>query len=176
MSAEPDLFDYGIMTEASDIRAHVGVLARTIYVFQTEKARKLIEADPQKYEIRSAGQPGVKGTTAMGWLVPATDIPGIRGLRYDSYAWGGFSERDSTSEKGRKAVEVVTALLRIGRFPLWMDAAESKDTTLQITGTDIIIFHKARIQVKCDWRCGGGEGCTGNLFLQKSERNPLRRT
>jgi hypothetical protein len=178
MNAEPELFEYGILTEASDIRAHVGVAGRAVYIFQTKVAVQLLTANLGKYPIKPAEQPDVDGITATGWCVPFGDIPDIRRVRYHSYPWQNFSPKDKPSEKGRKAVEVVTALLRIGKFPIWIDATESPDVVLQITGTDVIIFNKTRIQVKCDWRCGNERPwpeCTGNLFLQKSERNPLKR-
>lgn len=177
METNAELVPYGIFQEASDIRAHVGVLSRAVYVFQTKQMRELISKDPQKYAMADAGQRGVEGRTAQGWLVKWKDVPDLRRLQFHSYNWTVFSEQDSTSEKGKKAVDVVTTLLKLGRFPLWLGAEESKDTSIQIQGTDIIIFHKAKIQVKCDWRAGDGSpGCSGNLFIQNAERNPLKRS
>lgn len=54
-------------------------------------------------------------------------------------------------------------------------AEESGDKSVQIAGTDIVVCCKKRIQVKCDSRCGERPLGTGNLFLQRAERNPLRR-
>jgi len=47
---------------------------------------------------------------------------------------------------------------------------EEKD--MQISGWDITVKLNFRIQIKCDWKCGLGDGCTGNLFIQIAERNP----
>jgi len=38
-----ELFEYGIMIEKSDIRAHVSVVNRTIYVYKTIEGIKAIE-------------------------------------------------------------------------------------------------------------------------------------
>ena len=71
MSA-PKLHDYGIQNEQSDIRAHVGVRARTVYVFRTEEAKRLV-ASMRKDEGRFASQPGVVGPTAFGFAVPVSE-------------------------------------------------------------------------------------------------------
>ncbi len=55
--------------------------------------------------------------------------------------------------------------------PFWVEARETNRDTVQIDkGTDIIVFCRKRVQVKCDWSAGK----TGNLFLQSAERNPLK--
>lgn len=171
METSASLFAYGILQEQSDIRAHVGVLSRCVYVFQTRLARELLSTN--EYEQAPAKQPGVNGWTANGWKVPWKEIPDIRRLPFISYDWSVFREADSTSDKGRKAVDVVIALMKKGRFPLWLDAEESDNVKIQLKGTDIVLFNRKRIQVKCDWRCGEGAGCTGNIYLQSAERNPL---
>ena len=178
-SAEPQLFDYGILQEDSDIRVHVGVIVRRVYVFETKKARSLIEQNPHKYPIKLADQPGVIGATGKGWVVPWTEIPGIRQLLYDSFAWesfGALQNQYSTQKKGSMAVACVVQLMKMGRLPIWInDTGESDNEKIQITGTDIVVFCKKKIQVKCDWRCGDkGRGGTGNVFLQNAELNPLK--
>jgi len=175
MASKPELFEYGIFTEGSDVRVHVGVSSQGLYVFKTRDAVRLLTGSNGKYRKADAYQSGVNGRTAEGYPVPWKDIPGVRVLRFSSYDWSVFSLTDSTSEKGRKAVEVVTCCLKMGRFPLFADAQETDQTTLQIRGTDILLYHKCRIQVKCDWYAGDGKNCTGNLFLQCAERNPLAR-
>ena len=60
------LHDYGIRTEVSDIRAHVGVRAKTVYVFRTAEAKE-IASDMTTDEGRFASQPGVAGPTAFGF-------------------------------------------------------------------------------------------------------------
>lgn len=168
---------YGILDEQSDIRAHVGVASRSLYVFRTAEARNFLRAAGSRYAVRPAYQPGVDGMTALGWKVPWKDIPGIRKIASPTATiWGTFDPSDTTTDKGRKAVAVVHAYLRNGRFPLWIYAEETTDTTMQVLGTDLIVYHTARIQVKCDWYAGeGGNLCTGNLYLQTAERNPLKR-
>jgi len=175
--AQPRLYDYGIQTENSDIRCHVAPGTRLIFVFQTASALAL---DLAKYKKVPAYQPGVQYPTAEGYLVPPSDIPDIRVLRWNSNGWwSGFDEKASTSDKGAKAVAVVSTLLRSGRFPLWLSVAqESGRLEVQRGGTDILLWGRWKIQVKCDFWAGkasDGSG-TGNLFLQVAELNPLRRT
>lgn len=170
------LFEYGIHLENSDIRCHVGPAARSIFVFRTALASALL---PGKYRKAYAGQPGVEGPTGLGYLVPWRDVPDIRAVAWSSVPWWEwFDFHETTSEKGKKAVGVTAELMRLGRFPLWLDnGVESKDVSVQIRGTDMIIFGRWRIQVKCDWLAGDvKDGGSGNLFLQIAERNPLRRT
>jgi len=168
------LFPHGIFSENSDIRAHVAPGTKAVYVFKTADAIELLKL--KQYKMRPASQPGFTGITAMGYLVPWGDIPDIR--RIGNYTsdpwWENFSERDSTSAKGRKACEVVSKLLKMGRFPLWCigPVDDTKNISLQIKGTDILLWGRWRIQVKCDYNAG--EGGSGNLFLQIAERNPLR--
>ena len=174
-NCQVELFDYGIEVEQSDIRAHVGPATRRVYVFRTAEARKL--AAMGKYDIAAAFQPGVDGPTATGWKIPVGDFRGIFTLRWDALQWWTWFSKDSpTNEKGRHAVRVVTELLKAGRFPLWVDCDENDRTRLQLKGTDILLYGKWRIQVKCDWSAGPRElGGTGNVFIQKAERNPLKK-
>ena len=170
-----ELFDYGIQVEASDIRAHVSVVNKTIYVFQTRDGIEAIETFSPAIKI--AFQPGVRGATATGWPVKIEWIKDVRKVRYHSWPkWSKFSEKMNTSEKGKLAVECVVSAMKLGRFPFWIDAEESNRENVQIKGTDIVVFCRKRIQVKCDWRCGDKPLGTGNVFLQKSERNPLKLT
>ena len=170
-----ELVEYGIQTEESDIRAHVSVVNRAIYAFPTIKGLEAIKkAD---LPLRTAGQPGVEGITAEGWTIPFQAIDGIRTLRFYSWRrWHEFNENMTTSEKGKLAVQCVLDCMKKGRFPFWINATEDERENIQIKGVDILIFCHKKIQVKCDWRCGHGPLGTGNLFLQKSERNPLKRT
>ncbi len=177
MNATPELFDYGIQTERSDIRAHVSVVARRIIVFRTKLMLDLIQS--RQYQCATATQPGVDGPTAKGYKVPVDDIPDARILLFQSYPWHTFPPQTATtSEKGKAAVVVVCESLRLGRFPLWIEATEDERENIQIKGTDIVIFARQRIQVKCDWFSGRKEWnplCTGNVYIQTAERNPMRR-
>jgi hypothetical protein len=174
-SLDADLFEYGILTEASDIRAHVSVVNQTIYVFPTENGRAAVRTG--KYRLVPAGQPGVDGATATGWIVPPDDIEDMRKLRYASWPqWCEFVRvKDDTTTKGSLAVRCVVDAMRLGRFPFWLHAAEDDRENVQIAGTDIVVFCRKRVQVKCDWAAGDKPMGTGHLFLQKSERNPLKK-
>ena len=86
-----ELFEHGIHTEASDIRAHVSVVNRMIYVFQTRNGiRAIKEHEPP---LRDAFQEGFNGRTAEGWLVKSEWIDDLRRLQFTSWAkWGDFVE------------------------------------------------------------------------------------
>jgi hypothetical protein len=170
---EQKLVEYGILQEQSDIRAHVSVVTKTVFVFKTEEVKKIL---PGKYRLVGASQPGISVKTAEGWLVPVGDIPDIRQIKCNNYSWWDrFSDSDSTSEKGKKATKVVVFLLRKGQIPLWLSVREPEEKDIQISGVDIIITKNLRIQVKCDWRSGPKElGGSGNLFIQKAEINPRK--
>lgn len=168
------LHEHGIHTEDSFIRAHVGVNARSVYVFKTEDAKRAIHT--YNFEQRKAYQPGVSVPTAMGWIAPIEMIDNVRVLKIPNWPlWDGFCETLSTSQKGAKAVDIVLALIERGRFPFWIKASESKDRKIQISGTDILVDNRTAIQVKCDFKAGPRSvpGCSGNLFLQSHEINPL---
>lgn len=171
-----NLIEHGIQTEDADIRAHVGVLARSVFVFRTLEALETLNSGI--YREATATQTGVQGITGKGWLVPIGSIHDLRILRLSAWPqWVDFRQEMSTSEKGALAVCIVLALIERGRFPFWADCEEDKTRDIQVKGTDIIVGLRSRIQVKCDWKAGPKEiaGCSGNLFLQNAERNPLRR-
>jgi hypothetical protein len=171
---EVKLVGYGIHTEQSDIRAHVSVVARCIYVFETYRGLDAIKAHDPK--LVPAFQVGVDGPTATGHLVKTEWIQDLRRVKYHSWHWERFSPDLSTTEKGKLAVLCVSDALRIGRFPMWLNGTESLRKEIQISGTDIIVMCNKRIQVKCDYNGGDrADGGTGNLFLQNAERNPLKR-
>lgn len=160
------LFDYGIHNEKSDIRAHVCTMAGGVYVFQTKVIHDLIKN--RKFPERKAYQQGI--LTAIGYVIPATEIPDIRFVK----TFCDIKHDDDLGSKGKKAVDVVIKLLETGNFPLWINKqTENNDLKIQINGTDITLNSKVNIQVKCDFKGGVGEGCTGNLFIQLKERNPF---
>jgi len=175
-SVEAKLFDYGIHNEASNIRAHVAPLARILYVFPTICAVRAMA----KFPVKSAYQNGVAGKTATGHTVPPSAIQNIRKLRIAEFRLEGFTEDLATSEKGQRAVSIVSEFLKAGRFPLWLDGEFVLEKEMQITGTDIKVRGQWKIEVKCDFRASDMWGepdprCTGNLYLQIAERNPLKR-
>ncbi len=163
------LFDYGVLTEQSDIRAHVSPLNREIYVFQTRNFIDAYLAHPEA-PCRKASQPGCNFPTATGALIKTQWINDLRTIKFHSWPrWPEFNESMSTSGKGRFAVDAVISCMEKGRFPIWLVAAESADNDIQIKGTDILIWMNKKIQVKCD----APAARPGNLFFQLSERNPL---
>ena len=58
MNAPPDLFEYGIHTEDSDVRAHVSVVDKSVYVFPTSNGVRAIEQN--KPPVRPAYQNGLR--------------------------------------------------------------------------------------------------------------------
>lgn len=174
METSVELFDYGIHNESSDIRAHVAVYAKTLFVFPTVCAVRVME----KYPLKPAFQNGVNGPTAEGHCVVPSEIDGIRRLRISDERLVGFDEGLSTTDKGNRAVDIVSAFLKAGRFPLWLEGEFVKEVDIQRTGTDLKVQGRWRIEVKCDFRASDMYGiphprCTGRLFLQIRERNPL---
>lgn len=177
-SANTSLRPYGILQEKSDVRAHLGIAAQRLYVFQTKPLADIIQQYPHRWQWATAGQQGVSGTTGGGYKVPWNEIPDIRviALPFPFLAWPSKRQWDySTSEKGEWAVRATQLALSAGIFPLWLkNVDECQDKSLQILGTDIIVNAKCHIQTKCDWWCGGPKevGCTGNIFIQTHECNP----
>ncbi len=170
----PDLIEHGIQTESADIRCHVAPGTKLIFVFRTAPLRDL---NLESYSTGWASQPGVEYKTGKGYLVPIADIPDMRVIRtLITPWWEAFSRDQLPQEKGNLAVDVVSRLLRVGRFPLWYDdARDSEDVGVQRGGTDIVLREKW-IQVKCDYDAGPkADGGTGNIFLQTAEVNPFRR-
>jgi len=165
------LVEYGIREERSDIRAHVSPGTQRVYVFKT--ADMVLLVDENEYRCVPAYQPGVEGPTAEGLLVPVDDVPDLRTLNWAGAPWADFIETDTTTQKGAMAVDIVKALMQMGRFPLWVDG-HTPSTKMDIEGTDIIVCGQWRIQVKCDWSAGRKkDGGSGNLYIQLKERNPL---
>jgi hypothetical protein len=174
VKGSPALADFGIQNEQSDIRAHVGVLAGAVYVYRTADGLKALEQ--HEGELKVATQPGVNFVTSKGYAVPWQNIPRIRSIPCKKMiAYFDFRESDSTSEKGRKASSVVERLIEAGYFPLPIEPSIVSSVSIQRQGVDLIVSGTWRIQVKCDFRAGSGHArCTGNLFLQVAECNPLK--
>jgi len=172
MAGNTELVEYGIFQDESNIHAHVGVLAKTVYVFPTHEVVELIGTG--KYREVSVETDGI--ITAMGYLVPINHVPHCQAVRIPENVFRGcrFSEGDSAGLKGDKAIMVVKWLMGAGKFPIWLRPEIIEDVQMQISGTDIIVGCRARVQVKCDYRAGNGNGCTGNLFIQAAECNPQR--
>jgi hypothetical protein len=169
-----DLVDYGIFEENSYIRAHVGPIAKTVFVFKTADMIKHIQNST--YPIKPAKQHGVDQITAHGRVVPC-NLNFIRSVSWDAFPWWESFDKDaSTTRKGKLATRLVLRLMRLGLFPLWVIPEEVTDIKLDILGTDILISGVWKIQVKCDFTAGPKEniGCSGNLYIQTAEINPLK--
>ena len=168
------LYEYGIFQEDSHFRAHVAPKARIIYTFITKDIIQNLKQNT--YPKKPAKQDGVNYATAEGYIVPC-DLNFIRPVFWHSTDWWSvFNESDSTTEKGLKAVNVVKMLMRTGRFPFWVIPEIVGDVKMDISGTDIIVSGIWKTQVKCDFPAGPKEKkCTGNLFIQTHELNPLKR-
>jgi hypothetical protein len=153
----------------------VSVVNQTIYVFPTRNGLEAIERTSPP--LRSASQPGVKGRTAEGWCVAVNAIADLRRLHFKSWSgWSQWTPVLPTSRKGWLAVQCVIAAMKAGRFPFWLDAEEDERQNVQIQGTDLLVFCRKKVQVKCDYYAGDKPLGTGNLFLQRAERNPLKLT
>ncbi len=176
LAVREPLVEYGILQEKSDVRAHVSVVGRCVYVYPTSAGVSCVRSG--KYRKAGASQEiyGRKEQTAVGCLVPPSDILGCSVVDIPDHIMekANFRKIDTTTDKGKKAVRVVQWLLRAGRFPLWPESTEVTDEQMQLEGTDILLTMNLRIQVKCDWKAGDRPGCTGNLYLQTAESNPLK--
>ena len=174
------LVEHGIQTEQSDIRAHVCVNAGLVCVFPTRLTVEYLTGSSYQPKPVYSYINGQKILTARGYAVPYRNLPKITPIPAKALIQdAAFSEDDSTSDKGDKAVWVVQKLLLHGWFPLRIDPQIITDVDMQRKGMDIIVKARHRIEVKCDYR-GGGEPdyprTTGNLFLQIAECNPLGMT
>ena len=161
---------YGIATEQSDVRVHVSVCTNLAFVFETEAMRKFIAEDQTGFREVPAYQPGVKGPTARGLLVPVWLAEFVETVSYEGHVDVKPSSTWSTSQKGEWAASVVSTLAKAGRLPLHIkNASEQWSRKVQISGTDVIVSEAFRIQTKCD-----SMSCPeGNLFIQTHEINPL---
>jgi len=162
-----DLYQYGIFEEKSDIRAHVS--DHIIYVFKTHEILRLIKEN--KFERKFAYQPGYSEPTALGFIIKPCHIKDIRELKFNSWdSWDLFNSEWTTTAKGRWAIDCVIELIRIGRFPFWLETKQTDDVKIDIQGTDILIAMNQKIQVKCDYPAVR----TGNLYIQTHEKNPFK--
>ena len=162
------LIAYGIQNEKSDMRAHVSVIAKSVYIFPTECGKKAIEKG--SYKIKPTWTNNIK--TAEGYCIPPDKIENCQRILIpkDIFDRVSIKIEESTTIKGNKAVAVVIEMLKRGLIPLTLQINEVTDADLQIQGMDILVKTRGRIQVKCDYRAGYPG--TGNLYLQVAECNP----
>lgn len=166
------MFEFGILNEESDYRVHICFKEGCAYLFRTESGRRACQSG--LFKKRQAFQQGVAGATAVGYIVPPTQIEGCKRVQVPTAIIQDVKcvETDSTSAKGNKAVECVKRMFLLGLLPISIDTKFIEEKDLQIKGVDIVVIAKTKIEVKCDFN-GGLKG-TGNLFLQIAERNPLK--
>lgn len=167
------LVPYGIQSETTDLRIHVCVAARRVYIYDTDAAMRAIAT--RRYRTAPAYTGETK--TAEGYLVPPDAIPGCRSIAIPADWLAHFSEADSTSVKGDKAMRLVERLARDFGIPVRANLRIVTDTSTQISGIDAVIEQpRRRIQVKCDWHGGRREhGGTGHLYIQIAEANLYQR-
>jgi hypothetical protein len=164
-----DLFKYGIFEEKSDIRAHV--THEKVYVFKTKILKELLLLKGNELPDAKAYQSDYDEPTGYGKLIKPEMIYDMRILQFTSWnEWINYKKEWSTTLKGKWAVKCVVELIRIGRFPFWLEVTQNEDVKIDIQGTDILVVMNQRIQVKCDYPIFK----TGNLFIQTHEKNPFK--
>jgi hypothetical protein len=176
----PGLFRHGICEDKSDLRAHVSIANRSIYVFSTKDARETISRVYARWVTAADPDPRLRGvTTSQGYLVKPCDLQSLQVISFPDYsAWSAFNPQLDTSPKGTFAQTCVASLIRLGRFPLHVEITIESRRGPQLEGTDIILYASKRIQVKCDKDCGerrADTSATGNLYIEYAERNYLRK-
>lgn len=167
------LVNYGIKNEQSDLRVHVCIKAKRIYMYETQKGVDMIKTN--NYRKVSATQPGVDCITSYGYIIPPDDLDAICvTIPSDMLLYLPIQEDEPTSDKGYKASTYVKYMIESGIIPFKLRAKEITNYNMQISGVDIVVSLSKKIQVKCDYAGGHKEfGGTGNLFLQTQEINPL---
>lgn len=162
-----DLIKYGIFEEKSDIRAHVTY--QKVFVFKTKELINLLRLKGDEFIKVPAYQANYNKPTAFGYLVKPIMINDIRELHFKTWnEWNNFDEKWITTKKGKWAIRCIIELIKIGRFPFWLEAKQTDNVKIDIQGTDILIVMDQKIQVKCDYPAFK----TGNLYIQTHEINP----
>ena len=167
------LVKYGIEEGKEDLRFHVGVTTKKVYVFEPKYVLEAIRTG--RYETRFAYTGDIK--TADGYLIPPEDINcRVFNIPEDIFIEMNFDTKDDTSTKGEKALLVVRKMLSRGLISPILDTLIVDDEQLQRDGVDIIPIFAELYQVKCDWKAGPRSlGGTGNLYIQTHECNPMKR-
>jgi len=167
------LIHHGIQNEQVDLRFHVSITTKSVYIFEPRHAIAAMQTG--LYINVPVFTGNVK--TATGYLIPPESIKNCRRVPIpdDLMYRAGFSKNDSTSMKGAKAEAIVNQMIRLGLISLVLDTVIITDEEMQINGSDIVADLAQSFQVKCDWKAGPKElGGSGNLFIQDTECNPLR--
>lgn len=173
------LIFHGILNEQSDVRVHVCKASKSIYIFSTEEGVKQVLSG--KFKKASAFQGEQK--TAHGFLVPPCCISGLEKFKIDEELWRvhKFEKLQGESAKGEMAqnffIETLKRKMIKSRHLGNLKRIRFTNKDEQLSGIDLIGIRsdgaEVRIQIKCD--LNGGEGGTGNLFLQTEESNPWKK-
>jgi len=180
------LANYGIHTEQADLRLHVCVLARKVYVFEPSAA---LAAVSRRATTDQAGHKTVYTAgilTATGYAIPVAEIDPVYPINVPA-GWLNHDLRSNapivihrdmdTSTKGARAERLVMRMWLHGYLSGWIRPLSLQQITAQrdqLKGKDFQAIAPS-IQVKCDYAGGQGPDCTGNLFIQLSEVNPFKR-
>lgn len=163
------LIHYGIQDDDSDLRIHVGVMDKAVYVFEPRKAIDAINKG--NYHQASTNQGKIK--TAIGYLVPPKNIEGCR--RYpipeSLFQKTNFKATDNPSVKGRKAERLVKEMIVLGHINISLFSEFMEEEEEQIVGSDLELIFAKSFQIKCDWKAG-----RPNLYIQTDECNPFKFT
>lgn len=176
----PLLTNYGIQTEQSDLRAHVCVQARRVYVYRTRHGLSAVQSGAHRcVEARTTMPDGRQVVTARGYLVPPDQIAGCTStpIPTDLLSQYAIDGKASAAAKGQRARLIVQAMLLRGLIPLPAASFVATDLQEQINGIDLHITASLQMQVKCDFSGGTrAAGGSGSLFLQVAEANPNKTT
>ena len=150
-----------------------------LFVFRKQEAIKVME----NFSLVNAYQPGHDGATATGYLVPPIYIAGLISVPVDPVDIAPMKEYWSTSQKGDWTVSTVERMIRRGQIPGFLSERTIRyelDAKAQQKGSGDIIYEGGNIEIKADWRASffrntPVRGCSGYLFVQFQECNPLRR-
>lgn len=161
------LVDYGIQTDESDYRAHVGFAGGIVYFFETQKGQEVLEGG--NYIYKRGRIPNAPQDTFGGYPVPWKDVGGCQEIDIPADILDKYKPKktDTTYKKGDAAIATIKAMLLRGLIPVNLMGVEVEEKDLQIRGEDIIVSANFSIQVKCDWMAG--RGGWGNLFFQTEE-------
>jgi hypothetical protein len=121
--------------------------------------------------------------TAHGFLIPPRCIEGLERFKIDEELWRlhNFEKAQGESAKGEIAqnlfIETLKRKMIKSKHLGNLKRIRFTNKEEQLSGIDLIGIRsdgtEIRIQIKCD--LNGGEGGTGNLFLQTEESNPWKK-
>jgi hypothetical protein len=168
------LVPYGIFDDKADMRFHVSVVTRTVFVFEPVNALAAIEA--RSYPLvfaKTKDETGEDIVTGQGYLIPPGDINGCRSVPIPFHLFDqiGFDSQDGSTAKGAKAERLVLWMIDAGFISTVIRKVAVTERELQVSGADVIM---ARVlQIKLDWKAGSRQlGGSGHLFIQTAECNP----